>query len=120
MQKTYTISCCAECPALIRNGRFCNKQEREIEQDTSNPVDLILIGFPEWCPLPDVELIGDSLGVELKRVARQVLKRLDLDSDDDSVSSIAHYLSTVVDIKDFKGAKEKSEGNDLFGVSTSQ
>jgi hypothetical protein len=119
MQKSYTISCCAECPAFIRKDSFCEKEETVIEQDSSNPVDLTLLGFPEWCPLPDVEIVGDNLIVELKKVARQILKRLDLDLDDDSVSSVSHYLSTVVDIKDFKGAKEKAEGNDLFGLPTS-
>jgi hypothetical protein len=119
MQKSYTISCCAECPAFIRKDSFCEKEETVIEQDSSNPVDLTLLGFPEWCPLPDVEIVGDNLSVELKKVARQILKRLDLDLDDDSVSSVSHYLSTVVDIKDFKGAKEKEEGNDLFGLPTS-
>jgi hypothetical protein len=119
MQKSYTISCCAECPAFISKDNFCKKKEVAIKQETSNSVDLTLLGFPEWCPLPDVEIIGDSLSVELKKVARQILKRLDLDSDDDSVSSISHYLSTVVDIKDFKGEKEKAEGNDLFGMPAS-
>jgi hypothetical protein len=119
MQKSYTISCCAECPAFSRKDNFCKKEEIHIDQDTSNPIDLTLLGFPEWCSLPDVEIMGDNLGVELKKVARQILKRFDLESDDDSVSSISHYLSTVVDIKDFKGAKEKAEGNDLFGLSAS-
>jgi hypothetical protein len=63
--------------------------------------------------------VGDSLSVELKRVARQILKRLDLDSDDDSVTSISHYLSTVVDIKGFKGAKEKAKGTGLFDLPAS-
>jgi hypothetical protein len=119
MQKTYVISCCAECPAFIKKDGVCGKKEKAIKQDTSSIVDLTLIGFPEWCPLPDVELVGDSLGVELKRVARQILKRLDLDSDDDAVTSISHYLSTVVDIKDFKGDKENTEGRGLFDVSAS-
>jgi hypothetical protein len=119
MQKSYTISCCAECPAFLKKDVFCKKEEMVIEQDSSNLVDLTLLGFPEWCSLPDVEIVGDSLSVELKKVARQILKRLDLDSDDDSVTSISHYLSTVVDVKDFKGAKEKAEGNDLFGLPTS-
>jgi hypothetical protein len=119
MQKSYTISCCAECPAFVKKDYLCKKKEMVIEQDVSSSVDLTLIGFPEWCPLPDVEIVGDNLSVELKKVARQILKRLDLDSDDDSVSSISHYLSTVVDIKDFKGEKEKAEGNDLFGLSAS-
>jgi hypothetical protein len=119
MQKRYTISCCAECPAFIKKDNFCKKKDAIIEQDTSNPANLILIGFPEWCPLPDVEIIGDNLDVKLKKVARQILKQLDLDLDDDSVISIFHYLSTVVDVKDFKGAKEKAEGNGLFGMSVS-
>jgi hypothetical protein len=119
MQKSYIISCCAECPAFAKKDSFCEKEESLIEQDTSNPVDLTLLGFPEWCPLPDVEIMGANLSVELRRVARQILKRLDLDSDDDSVSSISHYLSTVVDIKDFKDEKKKAEGNGLFGLSAS-
>jgi hypothetical protein len=119
MQKSYTISCCAECPAFISKNIFCNKMDMGIEQDTSSPVDLTLVGFPEWCPLPDVEIVGDNLSVELKKVARQVLKRLDVYFDDDDVTSISHYLSTVVDIKDFKGAKEKAEGNDLFDLPAS-
>jgi hypothetical protein len=119
MQKSYTISCCAECPAFVRKDNFCKKNEMDIEQDSSNPVDLTLLGFPGWCPLPDVEIAGDSLSAELKRIARQVLKRLDLDLDDDSVTSISHYLSTVVDIKDFKGAKEKAESNGLFSMPAS-
>jgi hypothetical protein len=117
MQKNYTISCCAECPAFIRRGTFCKKEELTIEGDTSNPVDLILIGFPEWCPLPDIALVGDSLDVGLRRVSRQILKRLDLDLDDGTVTSISHYLSTVVCIKDSKGEKEKN--NDLFGMPVS-
>jgi hypothetical protein len=119
MQKNYIISCCAECPAFIRKDNSCEKEELIIEQDTSNPVDLIFTGFPKWCPLPDIEIIGDNLSVEFKKIARQVLKRIDFDFDDDSVSSIAHYLSTVVDIKDFKDAKEKTKSNDLFGLSAS-
>jgi hypothetical protein len=119
MQKSYTISCCAECPAFIKKEDFCEKEEMTVDQDSSNPVSLALIGFPEWCPLPDVEIMGDNLSIELKKVARQILKRLDLDSDDDSVTSISHYLSKVVDIKDFKGAKEKMEGNDLFRLPAS-
>jgi hypothetical protein len=119
MQKNYVISCCAECPAFNSKKRFCNKEELVIEQDTSNPVGLTLLGFPEWCPLSDVELVGDSLGVRLRGISRQILKRLDLDFDDDEVTLISHYLSTVVDIKDFKGAKEKTEGNDLFGMPAS-
>jgi hypothetical protein len=114
------ISCCAECPAFIsKSGNFCKKEEMTIDRDISSPVDIILIGFPEWCPLPDVEIVGDNLGVEIKKVARQILKRLDLDSDDDSVISISHYLSTVVDVKDFKGSKEKTKSNDLFGLPAS-
>jgi hypothetical protein len=119
MQKSYTISCCAECPAFVSKSYFCKKESWVVEQDTSNSVDLTLLGFPDWCPLPDVKIVGDSLGVELKKVARQILKRLDLDLDDDSVTSISHYLSTVVDIKDFKGAKEKAESNDLFSMPAS-
>jgi hypothetical protein len=119
MQKSYTISCCAECPAFVTKNNICKKEEMIIDRDTSSPVSLSLIGFPEWCPLPDVEIVGDNLSVELKRVARQILKRLDLDSDDDSVISISHYLSKVVDIKDFKGAKEKTESNDLFSLPAS-
>jgi hypothetical protein len=65
-----------------------------------------MLGFPEWCLLPDVEIMGDNLSIELKKVARQILKRLDLDLDDDSVTLISHYLSTVVDIKDFKYSKK--------------
>jgi hypothetical protein len=113
------ISCCAECPAFIGKDNFCKKEGWLIEQDTSNSVDLTLLGFPEWCPLPDAKIVGDSLSVDLKKVARQILKRLDLNLDDDLVASIAHYLSTVVDIKDFKNAKEKAEGNDLFGLPAS-
>jgi hypothetical protein len=125
MQKSYTISCCAECPVCrFRKDReaYCEKQGWLIEEDSGNPVNIVLIGFPEWCPLPDVEIVGDSLSVELKKIARQILKRLDLDLDDDSVILISHYLSTVVDIKGFKGAKEKAkaEGNDLFSLPASQ
>jgi hypothetical protein len=119
MQKRYTISCCAECPAFIRKDNFCEKEGYLIEQDTSDPIDLTLISFPEWCPLPDVESMGDSSIGEFRKIARQILKRLGFDFDDDSVISIAHYLSTVVDIKDFKGAKEKAEGNDLFCLPAS-
>jgi hypothetical protein len=119
MQKSCTISCCAECPAFTRKDNFCEKEESIIERDTSEPVDLVLLGFPEWCPLPDAEIVGDNLNAEIKRVARQILKRLDLEVDDESVSSVSHYLSTVVDIKDFKGAKEKSKSNDLFGLPSS-
>jgi hypothetical protein len=117
MQKNYTISCCAECPAFIKKGNFCKKKELIIEQDASDFIDLTLVGFPDWCPLSDVKLVGDNLSVELKRVARQILKRLDL--DDDSVTLISHYLSTVVEIKDFKGTKKKAEGRGLFGFSAS-
>jgi hypothetical protein len=121
MQKNYTISCCGECPAFVKKGNknLCKKKEFTFDQDTSNAVDLTLVGFPEWCPLPDVELVGDSLGMELKRITRQILKRLDWDFDDDTVTSISHYLSTVVEVKDFKREKEKAEGNDLFGLSAS-
>jgi hypothetical protein len=114
MQKSYTISCCAECPAFISKDSFCAKEERVIKQDASSPVDLTLLGFPEWCPIPDVEIVGGSLSIELKRIARQILRRLDLDSDDDSVTYISHYLSTVVDIKNFKGDKDKIRSPDLF------
>ncbi|MDR2408148.1 MAG: hypothetical protein LBE13_08560 [Bacteroidales bacterium] len=120
MQKSYIISCCAECPAFISKNNFCEKEEEIVEQDVSNPVDVTLIGFPEWCPLSDIEIVRSSLSVELKKISRQILKRLDLDLDDDSVTSISHYLSTVVDVKDFKGAKEKAEGNDLFSLPASQ
>jgi hypothetical protein len=116
MQKSYTISCCAECPAFIRKDNSCEKEELIIEQDTSNPVSSILLGFPEWCPLPDVNIVGESLGAELKKISRQILKRLDLDSNDDSVTLISHYLSTVVDVKGFKGNKEKVERNNLFDL----
>jgi hypothetical protein len=119
MQKSYTISCCAECPAFIRKDNSCEKEELKIDHDISSPVDLALIGFPEWCPLPDFEVVGNNLNNEFRKVARKILKRLDLDSDDESVSSISHYLSTVVDIKDFKGAEEKEKSNDLFGLSVS-
>jgi hypothetical protein len=119
MQKSYTISCCAECPAFDKKKDICKKEGLSLAQDSSTPVDLTLIGFPEWCSLPDVEIIGNNLDIEIKKVARQILKRLDLDSDDDSVTSISHYLSTVVDIKDFKGAKEKTESHDLFDLSAS-
>jgi hypothetical protein len=119
MQKSYTISCCAECHAFIKKDILCRKEARIIDQDASNPVSLALIGFPEWCPLPDVEVVGDSLSVELRKIARQILKRLDFDLDDESVTSISHYLSTVVDIKDFKYAKEKAEGDGLFSLPTS-
>jgi hypothetical protein len=122
MQKSYMISCCAECPAYrFRQGRepYCEKQGWLIEGSSENPVNPAFVGFPEWCPLPDVEIVGSSLSVGLRKVARQILKRLDLDSDDDSVALVSHYLSTVVDIKGFKGAKEKAEGNDLFSLSAS-
>jgi hypothetical protein len=119
MQKSYTISCCAECPAYSKKNNSCKRKEMIIDQDTSNPVGFTLLGFPEWCPLPDVEIVGNSLGVELKRIARQILKRLEIYFDDDDVASVSHYLSTVVDIKDFKGSREKAEGNGLFGLPTS-
>jgi hypothetical protein len=121
MQKNYTISCCAECPALAEKGNqnFCQKNGFTFVQDTSSPVGLVLIGFPEWCPLPDVEIVGDSMGTELKRITRQILKRLDWDFDDDTVTSIAHYLSTVVNVKDFGREKEKAEGNGLFSLPAS-
>jgi hypothetical protein len=85
---------------------YCEKRGWLIEGDSENPVSPALIGFPEWCPLPDVEIVGGGLSVDLKRVARQILKQLDLDLDDDSVISISHYLSTVVDVTYFKGAKK--------------
>jgi hypothetical protein len=113
MQKNYTLSCCAECPAFIGKNAFCQKRERVIDQDASSPGDAAVLGFPEWCPLPDVEIVANTLNAELKRISRQILKRLDLDTDDDSVTSISHYLSTVVDVKDSKCTKR----NDLFGVS---
>jgi hypothetical protein len=119
MQKNYTLSCCAECPAFIGKSGFCQKQDRFTEQEASNPVNESLLGFPDWCPLPDVEIVGDGLNAELKKVARQILKRLDLDPDDDSVTSVSHYLSTVVDVKDFKDAKKKMEGDGLFGLPSS-
>jgi hypothetical protein len=121
MQKKYTISCCGECPAFVKRGNqtLCVKKEFTFEQDTSNPVDLTLIGFPEWCPLPDAEIVGDSMGTELKRIARQILKRLDWDFDDDVVSEISRYLSTVVDVKDFKREKEKAAGSGLFSLPAS-
>jgi hypothetical protein len=105
MQKNYTISCCAECPAFIRKSGLCQKGQQVVERDSSNPVDMALLGFPDWCPLPDIEIAGDSLTAELKKVARRLLKLLDLPPDDDLVTSIVHYLSTVVDVKDFKGVK---------------
>jgi hypothetical protein len=119
MQKSYTISCCAECPAYNKKNNFCKRKEMTIDQDASNPVDLTLIGFPEWCPLSDAVIVGSDLSVELKRIARQILKRLDISFDDDDVSSIFHYLSTVVDVKGFKGAKEKSKGDGLFSLPAS-
>jgi hypothetical protein len=119
MQKNYTISCCAECPAFLKKNNFCKKNEMSIGQDSSDTVNMILLGFPEWCSLPDVEIAGNDLNVELKKVARQILKRLDLDTDDSSVTSVFHYLNTVVDIKGFKDAKEKMEGNGLPGLPSS-
>jgi hypothetical protein len=115
MQKNYTISCCAECPVFFKKGNLCKKRGRGIEQDASNSIDSALLGFPDWCPLPDVEIAGDSLGAELKRIARQILKRLDLDMEEDFIIPIAHYLSTVVDVRSFKSVKTKE--NDLFNVS---
>jgi hypothetical protein len=111
------ISCCVECPAFIKKDNFCKKKEIDIDQDSSNPVDLTLFGFPEWCPLSDVEIVGDNLSIGFKKIARQILKRLDLDLDDDSITLISHYLSTTVDIKDSRGAKKKSK--DLFDLSSS-
>jgi hypothetical protein len=119
MQKNYTISCCSECPAFIGKNCFCQKQNRFTEQEASNPVNESRLGFPDWCPLPDVEIAGGSLNAELRKVARRILKGLDRDYDDDSVTSIAHYLSTVVDVKDFRDAKNKMEGDSLFMLPSS-
>jgi hypothetical protein len=98
---------------------YCERRGWLIDGDRGNPVSPALIGFPKWCPLSDVEIAGDDLSVEFRKIARQILKRMDLDSDDDSLVSISHYLSTVVDIKDVKNAKEKAEGDGLFSVSAS-
>jgi hypothetical protein len=114
MQKNYTISCCAECPAFVKEGHFCKKRELMVEQDTSSPVDSTLVGSPDWCPLPDAVVAGNNMNIKYRKIARQILKCLDLELDDDSVTSIAHYLSTVVEIKDLKRMKGKKERNKLF------
>jgi hypothetical protein len=114
MQKSYMISCCAECPAFIKKNNSCKREGMIIKRDASNPVSLALIGFPEWCPLSDAEFAGGDFNVELKKIARQILKRLDVDFDDDLVVSIFHYLSEVVEVKNCKGAKERAEGGGLF------
>jgi hypothetical protein len=95
---------------------YCEKQGWLIEGRSEDPVNSALIGFPEWCPIPDVEIAGSRLSLGFRKIARQILKRLDLDSDDDSVTLISHYLSTVVDIKDMK---EMAGSNDLFGLPLS-
>jgi hypothetical protein len=113
------ISCCVECPAFARKDCFCKREEVLIEQETSSPVDLTLIGFPDWCPLPDAEVVGDNLDVEFRRIARQIFKRIDLDFDEDSIVLISHYLSTVVDIKNFKGTGSKAESKNLSNPAVS-
>jgi hypothetical protein len=99
MQKNYIISCCAECPAFLKNKNFCKKSEKKIHQNRSMSVDSIFLGFPDWCPLSSVEVVGDSLDAELNKISRQILKNLHILPNDDIVVSISHYLSKVVDIK---------------------
>jgi hypothetical protein len=113
MQKSYIISCCAECPAFGKKNNLCRKVER-ITDCEFGMAGAAILGFPEWCPLPDTEIAGDGMNTKFKRIARQILKRLELGLDDDSVTSVAHYLSTVVNIKDPDGIKTEPGG--LFEV----
>jgi hypothetical protein len=113
------ISCCAECPAFVKEDNLCGKEEISIGKGDPDPAAAVLLGFPEWCPLSDVKVAGDGLDAGFKKIARQILKRLDLDTDDDSVTLVSHYLSTVTDIKDFKGEKQKMESGGLFCRSVS-
>jgi hypothetical protein len=116
MQKNYMISCCGECPAFIRKHNLCRKRDKVVEQEASTPVDCIMLGFPDWCPLSDIEIVGGGLNSELRRIVRRVLKMLEWDADDSAVTSVANYLSTVVDVKGLREVKE----NDLFESATAE
>jgi hypothetical protein len=108
MQKIHIISCCAECSAYkLRLGRtpYCEKQNRRIEEDSENPVNPVLIGFPEWCPLKAVDSTGEP-NVNYKKEVKQIIRIMEDNSNLDAITEAAHYLNSVVE-----DAKKKTGTN---------
>jgi hypothetical protein len=110
MQKIYNISCCGECPAYkIRMGRtpYCEKQGRRIDEDTENPINPALIGFPAWCPLNSVAISGET-NIDYRNEVKQIIRIVEDNSFPDALAEASHYLNSVV-----KDAKKKTETNQL-------
>jgi hypothetical protein len=84
---------------------YCEKQIRRIEEDSENPVNPALVGFPEWCPLKAVETSGD-LNTNYKKEVKQIMRIMEDDSNPDAITEAAHYLNSVVE-----DAKKKAETN---------
>jgi hypothetical protein len=82
---------------------YCEKQSRRIEEDSENPVNPALIGFPEWCPLKTVNTAGEPK-TNYKKEIKQIMRIMEDDSSPDAVTEAAHYLNSVVE-----DAKKKAE-----------
>jgi hypothetical protein len=99
MQKIYIISCCAECPAYkLRMGRmsYCEKQEQRIKENSENPVNSAMVGFPEWCPLETIETAGKT-NIDYRKEVKQILRIVANDFNPDNFLEASHYLNKVIE-----------------------
>ena len=108
MQKTYIISCCAECPAYsLRKERIphCGKCNRAINADSENSVNLALIAFPEWCPLESAPTSKEDAS-DYKKEVKHIVRIMEDDTLLDPLQEASYYMNSVV-----KNAKKKTETN---------
>lgn len=82
---------------------YCEKQARRIEENSESPVNPVLIGFPEWCPLKTVTTSG-SPDTDYRKEIKQIMRIMEDGSNRDAVTEAAHYLNSVVE-----NAKNKTE-----------
>jgi hypothetical protein len=106
MQKICIISCCAECPAYkMRVDRLpqCKRQGWLIEGNSDNPVNLEMVGFPEWCPLEAVETVMNG---NYQKEVNQIMRIMEDDANQDALLDASLYLNRIVE-----DAKKKAEIN---------
>jgi hypothetical protein len=105
MQRQIIISCCAECPAYkLRQNRIphCEKLNQRIDDNTENPVNLALVGFPEWCPLEIVDELG-NIDTDYKKEVKRIMQIMEEETPE-ALHEASHYLNSLV-----RDAKKKTD-----------
>jgi hypothetical protein len=81
---------------------FCEKESSRIDEDSENPINPALVGFPEWCPL-ETAVISEGQNTDYKREVKQIMRIID-NASPDAFQEASHYLNSVIE-----NAKKKAK-----------